>query len=174
MDAQTHPSRMTGTLEKQLGALLDRYDAARRAEQTRKDQAHAEERRFLDDFASLRASMLRPLFEAVGALLAKRGHAFRIGEQEFAPHSGGAGTEASITLFVAPDGVAPPPASADEQLRALSFTTRHYNRTVCVRNGAAPHEGALAGAKGAYPLERIDLELAEAELLKLMSAMVKV
>lgn len=66
------------------------------------------------------------------------------------------------------------PPEADEHLRALSFSTRHYNKTVCVRNGAAPHEGTLAGAKGAYPLARIDLELAEAELLKLMAAIVKV
>ena len=172
--AMTTHTLMTGALEKQLGALLDQYDAAQRTEQTRKDQAHAEERRFLEDFARLRASVLRPLFEAVGAMLAKRGHAFRIREQEFAPHSGGAGTEASIALFVAPDGVEPPPPAADEHLRALSFTTRHYNRTVCVRNGAALHEGSLAGAKGAYPLARIDLALAEAELLKLMSALVKV
>jgi hypothetical protein len=162
---------MTGTLEKQLVALLDEYDAARRTAQARKDEALAEERRFLDDFARLRASMLRPLFEAVGATLARRGHAFRIREQEFAPHSGGAGTEASIALFIAPDGVEPPAPAADEHQRALSFSTRHYNRTVCVRNGAALHEGA--GAKGAYPLARIDLQLAETELLKLMSALVK-
>ena len=170
---QTPPPGMTGTLEKQLGALLDQYDAARRAAQARKDEAGADERRFLEDFARLRAGVLRPLFEAVAALLAKRGHASHIREQEFAPHTGGAGSEASIALIVAPEGMEAPPVS-DEHLRALSFTTRHYNRTVCVRNGAAPHEGSLAGAKGAYPLARIDLQLAESELVKLTAAIVKV
>lgn len=164
---------MTGGLQSRLGALLDQYDEARRTTQTRKDQARAEERRFLEDFAALRRSVLRPLFEAVGAMLAQRGHAFSIREQEFAAQAGGAAVEAAIALFVAPDGMEKPPA-ADEHLRALSFTTRHYNKTVCVRNGAAPHEGALAGAKGAYPLARIDLDLAETELLKLMSAIIKV
>jgi len=164
---------MTNDLEKRLGTLLDQYDEARRNTQTRKDQARADERQFLDDFAERRRSVLRPLFEAAGAMLAQRGHAFSIREQEFATQPGGAAAEASIALFVAPDGMEKPPA-ADEHLRALSFSTRHYNKTVCVRNGASPHEGALAGAKGAYPLARIDLDLAETELLKLMSAIVKI
>ena len=172
MNARTPLSRMSDALETQLGALLDQYDETRRTTQTRNDQARADERRFLEDFAGLRSSLLRPLFESVGAMLAQRGHAFRIREQEFAPQPDGAAAEAAITLFVEPGGLEKQPA-ADEHRRELSFTTRHYNKTVCVRNGAAPHEGALAGGKGAYPLSRIDLELAEVELLKLMSAIVK-
>jgi hypothetical protein len=163
---------MTSALEERLGSLLDQYDDARRNTQARKDQARADEQRFLDDFAACRALVLRPLFEAAGAMLEQRGHAFSIREQEFASSAGGAAAEASIALVVAPAGMEKPPA-ADEHLRALSFTTRHYNRTICVRNGASPHEGALAGTKGAYPLARIDLELAEVELLKLLSAIVK-
>lgn len=163
---------MTHTLEKQLGTLLDQYDEARRNTQMRKDQARADERGFLDDFAARRRTVLRPLFEAAGAMLVQHGHAFSIREQEFATHPGGAVTEASITFFVAPEGLEKPPA-AEENLRALSFTTRHYSKAIVVRNGAAPHDNALAGAKGAYPLARIDVELAELELLKLMSAIVK-
>ena len=173
MTQETPLRSMTPALESELGALLDHYDEARRATQTREDKTRADERRFLEQFAELRASLLRPLFEAVGAMLVQRGHAFRIREQEFAPRAGGAVVEAGIALFVAPEGMEKPSA-ADEHLRALSFTTRHYNKTVCVRNGAAPHEGALAGAKGAYPLAHIDLQLAEAELVKLMAAIVKV
>ena len=162
---------MTGALEQQLGALLDQYDEARRTTQAREDRARDDERRFVEDFAALRASVLRPLFEAAGAMLAQRGHEFRIREQEFAARPAGGVAEASIELFVAPDGIQKRPA--DEDRCTLSFTTRHYNRTVCVRNGAAPHEGSLAGPNGAYSLARVDLELAEIELLKLMSAIVK-
>lgn len=164
---------MTGALEKELGALLDQYDEARRNTQTRKDQARADEQRFVEDFAERRRTVLRPLFEAAGAMLAQRGHAFSIQEQEFAPLPGGSTAEASISFLVAPEGMEKPPA-ADENLRALSFTTRHYNKTICVRNGATPYTGALAGAKGAFPIARIDVELAEAELLKLMAAIVKI
>ena len=169
MTQETTHSPMTDGLEKELAALLDQYDEARRTTQLRKDTARADELRFLEDFAEVRAKVLRPLFESVGAILAQRGHAFRIQEQEFGQQPGRPGAEASIALFIAPEGMEKPPA-ADEHLRALSFTTRHYNKTVCVRNGAAPHEGALAGAKGAYPLERIDAQLVEDELLKLVES----
>ena len=160
---------MTHALAKQLGTLLDQYDEARRTTQTRKDQARADERGFLDDFAARRRTVLRPLFEAAGAMLAQHGHAFSIREQEFATQPGGAVTEASIAFYVAPQGLEKPPA-ADENLRALSFTTRHYSKAIVVRNGASPHDNALAGAKGAYPLERIDAQLVEDELLKLVGS----
>jgi hypothetical protein len=163
---------VTGELEKQLGALLDQYDEARRTAQERKERTVADDRRFIEDFAELRRGLLRPLFEATGAVLAQRGHEFAIREQEFAPPNGGQSAEAAIMLVVAPAGMERPPP-ADEHLRALSFTTRHYNKTVCVRNGAAPHEGALAGAKGAFPLARIDRQLVEDEVLKLMAALMK-
>ena len=164
---------MTAELEKRLDALLDQYDAACRTAQGRKEQALADEQRFVEGFARVRRDILRPLFEATGAILVERGHEFRIREQEFAPQAGAMAAEAHITLLVAPAGMEKPPA-ADEHLRALSFTTRHYNKVVCVRNGAAPHEGTLAGSNGAYPLARIDLQLAEDELLKLMAAVVRI
>ena len=162
---------MTGELEKRLGALLDQYDAARRTAQSRREQALADEQGFIEEFGRVRRDLLRPLFEKTGAILAQRGHEFRILEREFAPQAGAMAAEAHITLLVSPAGMDKPPA-ADEHLRALSFTTRHYNKVVCVRNGAAPHEGTLVN--GAYPLARIDLQLAEEELFKLMAAVVRI
>jgi hypothetical protein len=164
---------MTDELQTRLGALLDEYDETRRTAQRRKDQASADDRRFIEEFAELRRGLVRPLFEAVGAVLTQRGHQFSIREEEFASQSNGTSNEAAIVLLVAPAGMDKPP-QADEHLRALSFSTRHYNKTVCVRNGAAPHEGTLAGAKGAYPLARINKQLVEDEVLKLMAALVKV
>jgi hypothetical protein len=163
---------MTSHLQTRLGALLDQYDETRRMAQMHKDRVAAEGTRFLDDFAALRRGLVRPLFEAAGAILKERGHEFSIKEEEFASHTAGRSTEAAITLLIAPAGMEKPPPP-DEHLRALSFTTRHYNRVICVRNGAAPHEGTLAGAKGAYPLAKIDAQLVEEEIVKLMAAMVK-
>ena len=69
---------MSDTLEKRLGALLDEYDETRRSAQRRKEQASADDSRFIQDFADLRRNLLRPLFESVGAVLAQRGHQFSI------------------------------------------------------------------------------------------------
>lgn len=155
-----------------LGALLDEYDGLRRAAAARKQQAQDDEAAFLDGFARLRRDVVRPVFEAAGELLHARGHGFAIREQEFATPAGGKPSEALIELRVSPAGMESA-ASADRHLQELRFTTRHYNRTVSVTNGAVPQSGSIAGSQGGQPLAQIHVALVEAELLKLMAALVR-
>ena len=162
---------MSERLRQQLGVLLERYDTAQRAAESHRQKVKADDALFLAQFDALRRDVVRPVFEAAGALLQARGHGFRIVEAQFLGHNDGQTVEAAIELHVAPAGMEPPP-QAHEHLRALSFATRHYNKTVCIRNGAAPHEGALAGARGAFPLEKIDSQLVEDEVLKLIASLV--
>jgi hypothetical protein len=162
---------MSERLRLQLGALLDRYDAARRAASSHLEKVRADDAMFLVQFDELRRDVVRPIFEAAGAVLQARGHAFRIVEEPFRAENGGKTAEAAIELHVAPAGLEALPL-AHAHLRALSFTTRHYNKTVTIRNGAVPHEGMLAGAKGAFPLDKIDRQLVEDEVLKLMASLV--
>jgi hypothetical protein len=164
---------MSDYLQERMGKLLDQYDEARSAARARKDQVIADEALFFQKFAELRRSIVRPVFEAAGAMLKERGHSFSIVEEEFAAQADGKSTEAAIELRVFPAGVEKPPAS-DDHLCALSFTTRHYNKMISVRNGSAPHEGTAAGAKGAHLPARIDTQLVEEEVLKLMAGLVRV
>lgn len=161
---------MSANLLRGLGTLLDRYDETRRAAQMHKDQVAADGLLFLEQFAELRRAVVRPVFEATGALLKERGHDFRIEENEFATQAAGNSSEAGITLHIIAAGMEGR-APADDDIRALAFTTRHYNKTVSIRNGAQPHEGA--GAKSAYALARITPQLVEEEVLKLVEALVK-
>lgn len=153
-----------------LTTLLDQYDEQRRATQARNDQVVAERSLFVRQFAELRRDVLRPVFEATGAILQARGHAFSIREEAFEAQDAGKTAEAAIVLSIAPAGMEKA-APGDEHLRALSFTTRHYNKTVSIRNGALPHEGN--DAKSGYALARINAQLVEEEVLKLMAAVVK-
>ena len=66
---------MPQDLSAELGKLLDQYDANRRALDERKRQVKRDEDGFLDGFAQLRAGVIRPVFEASGAILKARGHA---------------------------------------------------------------------------------------------------
>ena len=161
---------MSANLRAKLGTLLDQYDETRHATQTRKDQAAADGALFIAQFVELRRAVLRPVFESVGNFLKERGHDFQIEEQEFEAQGAAKGTEASIALRITPAGMEKA-AAADDNIWALSFTTRHYNKTVGIRNGAVPYEGA--GSKAAYPTARITTELVEEEVLKLMAALVK-
>ena len=160
---------MSAQLRAGLGALLDQYDETRRAARARSDQAAADDTIYLEQFAELRRAVVRPLFEAVGAMLAERGHRFSIHEEEFAaPDAGKTFSEAAIVLRVSPAGMDEPAPGTDDK-RSLSFTTRHYNKTVSIGNGAVPHEGL--GSKSGLPIERITVQLVEEEVLKLMAVL---
>jgi hypothetical protein len=163
---------MSQQLLTELGAMLDAYDVVRRADEQRKRRVEAEGLAFLAGFAELRGKLVRPMFESVGALLKSRGHDFAIHEAEFVFEGEGKTTEAAIGLRITPAGMEGATAS-DVHLRELSLSTRHYNKTVSVMNGAVPQSGSIAGAAGSYALSQIDAHLVEQELLKLVAALVR-
>ena len=160
---------MADSLREALTQLLDGYDARRLGEQAREQKAKDDEAQFLVDFAELRRKVIRPVFETAAALLEERGHRASIVEQEFVAGSAGRISEAGITLRVVPLGTKAP---LHEDQRSLSFTTRHYNKTVWVNSGESAGSGGLAGSKGAYALERVTKQLVEDELIAFVGRVV--
>jgi hypothetical protein len=159
-------------LNLELGKLLDRYDGKRRAVEERRQQVKTDEDNFLKGFADLRSNVVRPVFEAVGAVLKERGHDFSISEDEYAWEPGGKTTEASVSIRVMPAGLERSPHD-DAQFPSLSFATRHYNKTVCIRSSnAAPQSVGPTSPRGDYPLAQIDEDLVKVELLKLIAGIV--
>jgi hypothetical protein len=152
-----------------LGRMLDSYDTRRSADVAREKQSKDDDANFLARFAALRREVVRPVFEQAGAMLAERGHAFEISEEEFAPDAGGKVREAGISLHIAPAGM-PAQLHSDDHERSLSITTRHYNKTVWVSGGRALHAGGTAGAKGAYAIDRVNRQLIEEEVVRLVGA----
>ena len=160
---------MAGNLQDALSSMLDTYDARRSADQARVKKSQDDSDQFIARFAELRRDVVRPVFEQAGALLVGRGHAFTIAEEEYIAAGTGKMREARISLSIAPAGMAPPlhPESFE---RSLSITTRHYNKSVSISAGRPPEASGVAGAKGAYPLERIDRQLVEEEVVKFVGA----
>ena len=158
-------------LNDELNRMLDAYDARRRAAEAREQKAKDDDARFLADFAELRRAVVRPVFEAAGAVLEARGHHFEIAEQEFAADPGGQLTEAGITFSIAPLGRGP--LRAEDHSRSLSITTRHYNKSVWINAGVSQDAGGVAGAKGAWPLEKVNRQLVEEALLKFVARVVE-
>jgi hypothetical protein len=159
---------MEDPLREQLGKMLDQYDARRRADAARERKMKEDDALFLTRFIELSRTVIRPLFETAGALLAERGHGFTISEQEFAVGEGSKVTEAGISFSIVPSGMESPIYA--DHARSLSLTTRHYNKTVWINAGRSLDPGGVAGSKGAYPLERIDRQLVEEELVKFVAA----
>ena len=79
---------MADPLREQLSKMLDQYDARRRADAARERKTKEDDALFLTRFVELSRTVIRPLFETAGALLAERGHGFTISEQEFAVGEG--------------------------------------------------------------------------------------
>jgi hypothetical protein len=152
--------------------MLDAYDVVRSADELRRKRIETEKLAFLAGFAELCAQVVRPVFEAAGELLRARGHEFAIREEQFSFEADGKTHEAAIRLRITPAGMEGA-APADVPLRELSFSTRLYNRTVCIANGALPQSGSLAGAAGGHGLAQIDTQLVEDHLLKLVAALVR-
>lgn len=160
-----------GDLRGDLNRMLDQYDERRNIAQARERQVKADEERFLAGFAELRRTIVRPVFESAAAVLAERGHGVGIAEKEFARDPTGKATEAQITLRISPLGWQGSERE-DEHLHSLSITTRHYNKTVWINAGTAPDPGGIAGARGAYALEKVDHQLVEEALLEFVAGVV--
>ena len=160
---------MADHMREALAKLLDEYDTRRRGDVEREQKTKEGDALFLAQFAELRRSVIRPVFEAAGAMLEERGHRYSIAEQEFTASSEGRISEAGISMRIVASGTKAP---LHEDQRSLSITTRHYNKTVWINSGAALEAGGLAGAKGAYELPKVTRQLIEEELLAFVARVV--
>jgi hypothetical protein len=156
----------------ELRKLLDQYDDKRRTVEQRRQQVKADEDAYQKAFADLRIEVIRPVFEAVGAILKARGHDFRISEEEYAAEPAGKTHEAAISMQVLPAGLEKSPQT-EGGFPSLSFITRHYSKSVCIRaSNAVPKLNGAANPRGDYSLAQIDKELVQCELLKLIAGIV--
>jgi hypothetical protein len=94
-------------------------------------------------------------------MLAERGHLASISEQEFSVAEGSKVSEAWIALRIVAAG------AKEENARSLSISTRHYNKTVWINAGKP-----LEGSKGTYPLEKVDQQRVEEELVGFVAGVV--
>ena len=153
--SSAHNAAVADYLSEQLTKMLDQYDEQRRAVLAREQKVKDDDARFLSEFAELRRNVVRPVFETAGKILAERGHKVSITEQEFAVGADSKVAEAEISIRI--------------NERAFSISTRHYNKTVWLNAGKPLEAG---GAKSTYPLERVDRQLVEEELVKFVAALV--
>jgi hypothetical protein len=161
---------MADHMQDAITKLLDVYDARRRGDLEREQRTKEEEARFLTDFAELRRSVIRPVFETAAAMLEERGHRCSIAEQEFVGGAEGRIAEAGITMRVVPSGTKAP---LHEDQRSLSITTRHYNKTVWIHSGDPQAQGGgLAGGKDAFAIEKVTKQLVEEELIAFVARVV--
>ena len=155
----------------EIGKLLDQFDAKYRAVEERKRRVKAEEDDFDQNFARIVATIVKPIFVSVGALLTERGHVVTISEEERVPEPGANAADTGISIRMAPAGSGTPLEPG--QVPWLTIAARHYNKTVSIRSGnlGSAASGAT-GPRGDHQLPQLDNQLVEGELLKFIRAIV--
>lgn len=137
-----------------LGKALDEFTVRRAAGRHEKPQEKAAEDSFPGDFAKLKLSVIRPVFENVGNQMKARGHDFNISEEP-----GG-----KISIHIVPTGVNKSIHPYD-WFPTLSFFGAPFTRTIGLhgRNARRNSSGG-SGQRGDFALSQVSKELVEKEL----------
>jgi len=111
---------------------------------------------FAGDFARLKLTVIRPVFETVGNTLKERGHEFNISEEP-----GG-----KISIHIVPAGVSKS-GRPYTWFPTLSFFGAPFTKTVGLHgiNARRNSEGG-SGQRGDYKLAQVNREIVEKELMK--------
>ena len=135
-----------------LGALLDRLDGNSKASAPKVNP----EDEWVAKFNDHKTKVIRPVMEALGAEIEKRGHDFLIAEREFRRGNRAIPDEAYIRIDI---------YLADEKTRTkinadrrpgLGFVTAHKKQLVQVMLSDITSRGGVESKIGEVPLEKID------------------
>ncbi len=160
---------MDKTFGAEMDRLLDEFDTKFRAVEERKRRVQADEDAFDQGFARIIASIVKPSFLSVAALLTARGHKVLISDEEPAAEPGANASDTGVSIHIAPAGSGAPLEPG--QVPWMTIATRRYNKTVSIRSGNVGSAAAGAtGPRGDYQLALIDTALVEGELLKFIGA----
>jgi hypothetical protein len=158
---------MREILKSELNRLLDVYDS-------RRDEAQEEDRRrleaeeaFVNAFRGLCSDVIRPGMQEIGETLRRRGHDYRISEDDEGAGRDGRPRSARIILSVSLDGSAPRTASP-----AVGFAASRRRRRVCVYVRIPPHHDNST-PRSEYEPERVTAGVVECELLAALKEILK-
>jgi len=147
---------MAGDLNSKFGQALDRFSGKLGSDTNRKQQGKSAEDAFADDFANLKLSVIRPVFEAMGHMLKERGHEFNISEEP-----GG-----KISIHIVPAGVNKTIHPYD-WFPTFSFFGAPFTKTIGVHGrNMRPNSEGSSGSRGEYKPAQVNKDVVEKELMK--------
>ena len=152
----------------ELSSLLDKLEGntAGNAERASPEDA------WIAKFNEHRTKVIRPMLEALGKEIEKRGHDFLIVEREFRRGNRAIPDEASIRidLYLA-DEKTRTKINADRR-PGLGFTTSHKKQVVQVTICDITSRGGSESKIGEFPLEKVDGQLIKDKFVALFKRLV--
>ena len=139
-----------------LGRALDQFTGKGNTGAGGKPQDQVNADAFPREFARVKQSVIRPVFETIGNMLKERGHEFSVSEEQ-----GG-----KISIHIVPAGVNKSIHPYD-WFPTLSFFGAPFAGTVGLHGrNMRPNSESSSGSRGDYKPGQITRELVEKELMK--------
>ena len=149
--------------ESQLQTLMQNFEQRLAKSRDAKDRQLSEAEAFYLEFKRVRAEVIRPAMDDIGAQLKAKGHTVEIGEVGDERSK----RDAKITLRVAIGGV-PTSAYIPENSASVSFC--HTGNTTVSIQASTPsqHKSEFAGQRGNFALAEITTDLVEKKILEVI------
>jgi len=149
----------------QLHVLMDKYGQRLAQGKKRLEQIKVEEDVFLTKFKRLRKKVIHPVMKDIGNQLKKRGHEYRISEQEESVDAEGRTRNAKITMSIFPKGL-DQSAYRPENTPSISFIATRDKKKIWVHGSSImPTRGGTAGSRGEFNAAEITGDAVEREVL---------
>jgi len=149
----------------QLDVLMNKYGQRLAEAKKRQEKIKVEEDVFLTQFKRLRKKVIQPVMKSVGNQLKKRGHEYRISEQEESVDSEGRMRNAKIIMSIFPKGV-DPSAYRPESTPSISFIATRDKKKIWVHGSSImPTGGGTSGSRGEFNAAEITGDAVEREVL---------
>ena len=156
---------MKKEVKSQLDVLIDKYGQRLAEAKKRQEQTKVEEDVFLTEFKRLRKKVIHPVMKDIGNRLKKRGHEYRISEQEESVDSEGRTRNAKITMSIFPKGV-DRSAYGPENTPSISFIATRDKKKIWVHGSSImPARGGTSGSRGEFNAAEITTDAVEGEVL---------
>ena len=139
-----------------MGKAPDLFTTRREAGTGGQLQRKPGEDNFPGDFARLKLSVIRPVFESIGNQMKERGHEFNISEEP-----GG-----KISIHIVPPG-ANQSIHPYDWFPTFSFFGAPFTKTIGVHGrNMRPNSEGSSGSRGDYRLAQVSKEVVEKELMR--------
>ena len=146
---------MTEDQQLKMGKTQDQLSGIRGASADNAPQARTGDD-FPGDFARLKLTVIRPVFETVGNTLKERGHEFNISEE----------TGGKISIHIVPAGVSKS-IHPYTWFPTLSFFGAPFTKTIGLHGiNARRNSESGTGQRGDYKLAQVSKDIVEKELMK--------
>lgn len=155
---------MSDQLKSSLDAIFDQHEAAKHAAVVKEQTRRSEEDLFVDEFLSVRATIIRPAFEKVAELVKARGHDCEVVDVGGHPNGVDVPADARVTFRI----LLKNPRGDQGQPHLSAICDKAQRRVRFHESTMTPNRGGHAGPVGEVALSAVTEEVIFSKAINLV------